>query len=147
VGAGKSSFLQALLGDLYKMKGEVIIRGSCAYVAQSPWVMNATVRENIIFGHRDDPHFYNKTVRACALLDDFATLPDGDQTEVGERGISLSGGQKARLTLARAVYARADIVSFDSYTRWQPPAPTRALCLAVQIMQCVARTTNPGVSL
>jgi ABC-type multidrug transport system fused ATPase/permease subunit len=113
VGAGKSSFLQALLGDLYKMRGEVIIRGRCAYVAQSPWVMNASVRENIVFGHRWDPHFYNKTIRACALQDDFATLPDGDQTEVGERGISLSGGQKARLTLARAVYARADIVSHN----------------------------------
>ena len=111
VGAGKSSLLQSLLGDLYKLKGEVIIRGKCAYVAQSPWVMNASVRENIVFGHRWDPQFYNKTVKACALVDDFATLPDGDQTEVGERGISLSGGQKARLTLARAVYARADIVS------------------------------------
>jgi ABC-type multidrug transport system fused ATPase/permease subunit len=111
VGAGKSSLLQAMLGDLFKMKGEVIIRGSCAYVAQSPWVMNASVRDNITFGHRYDHYFYEKTIRACALLDDFATLPDGDQTEVGERGISLSGGQKARLTLARAVYARADIVS------------------------------------
>ncbi|KIW09371.1 hypothetical protein, variant [Verruconis gallopava] len=113
VGAGKSSLLQALLGDLYKIKGEVIIRGRCAYVAQSPWVMNASVRENIVFGHRWDPHFYNKTIKACALVDDFATLPDGDQTEVGERGISLSGGQKARLTLARAVYARADIYLLD----------------------------------
>jgi ABC-type multidrug transport system ATPase subunit len=75
--------------------------------------MNASVRENIVFGHRWDPQFYNKTVKACALVDDFAILPDGDQTEVGERGISLSGGQKARLTLARAVYARADIYLLD----------------------------------
>jgi ABC-type multidrug transport system fused ATPase/permease subunit len=110
VGAGKSSLLQSMLGDLYKLKGEVVIRGKSAYVAQSPWVMNASVRENIVFGHRWDPQFYNKTVKACALHDDFEQLPDGDQTEVGERGISLSGGQKARLTLARAVYARADIV-------------------------------------
>ncbi|KAI1952946.1 ATP-binding cassette glutathione S-conjugate transporter ycf1 [Ophidiomyces ophidiicola] len=113
VGAGKSSLLQALLGDLWKVHGEVVMRGRVAYVAQQAWVMNASVRENIVFGHRWDPHFYNLTVEACALLDDFQILPDGDQTEVGERGISLSGGQKARLTLARAVYARADIYLLD----------------------------------
>ncbi|KEQ80300.1 ATP-binding cassette glutathione S-conjugate transporter [Aureobasidium pullulans] len=113
VGAGKSSFLQTLLGDLYKIRGEVVLRGKVAYVAQSPWVMNASVKENIVFGYRWDPHFYEKTVAACALKEDFASLPDGDQTEVGERGISLSGGQKARLTLARAVYARADIYLLD----------------------------------
>ncbi|PKY06223.1 multidrug resistance-associated protein [Aspergillus campestris IBT 28561] len=113
VGAGKSSFLQALLGDLWRTEGEVVVRGRVAYVAQSSWVMNASVRENIVFGHRWDPEFYDLTVNACALRDDFKSLPDGDQTEVGERGISLSGGQKARLTLARAVYARADIYLLD----------------------------------
>ena len=113
VGAGKSSFLQSLLGDLWKIKGEVVLRGNSAYVAQSPWVMNASVKENILFGHRWDPHFYDQTIRACALVDDINSLSDGDQTEVGERGISLSGGQKARLTLARAVYARADIYLLD----------------------------------
>jgi ATP-binding cassette, subfamily C (CFTR/MRP), member 1 len=113
VGAGKSSFLQSILGDLWKVYGEVVVRGRMAYVAQSPWVMNASVKENIVFGHRWDPQFYNQTIDACALRDDFATLPDGDSTEVGERGISLSGGQKARLTLARAVYARADIYLLD----------------------------------
>ncbi|ODH26599.1 hypothetical protein ACO22_04525 [Paracoccidioides brasiliensis] len=113
VGAGKSSFLQSLLGDLWKLHGEVVVRGRTAYVAQQAWVMNASIRENIVFGHRWDPRFYELTVEACALLDDFKTLPDGDQTEVGERGISLSGGQKARLTLARAVYARADVYILD----------------------------------
>jgi len=113
VGSGKSSILQAILGDLWKINGEVVVHGSAAYVAQEPWVMNASVKENIIFGHRWDPQFYDRTVKACALLDDFKTLPDGDQTEVGERGISLSGGQKARLSLARAVYARADIYLLD----------------------------------
>ncbi|KAG0652328.1 cadmium factor [Hyphodiscus hymeniophilus] len=113
VGAGKSSFLQAILGDLWKVKGEVVVHGATAYVAQQPWVMNASVKENILFGHRFDPVFYDKTVKACALVEDFAQLPDGDETEVGERGISLSGGQKARLTLARAVYARADVYLLD----------------------------------
>lgn len=113
VGAGKSSFLQSILGDLWKTQGEVVVRGRVAYVAQQPWVMNASVKENIVFGHRWDPHFYNQTIEACALFDDFSTLPDGDSTEVGERGISLSGGQKARLTLARAVYARADVYLLD----------------------------------
>jgi ATP-binding cassette subfamily C (CFTR/MRP) protein 1 len=113
VGSGKSSLLQTLLGDLWKLHGEVTVRGRVAYVAQAPWVMNASVRENIVFGHRWDPQFYELTVEACALLDDFNNLPDGDQTEVGERGISLSGGQKARLTLARAVYARADVYLLD----------------------------------
>lgn len=113
VGAGKSSFLESILGNLYKTKGEVAVKGAVAYVAQSSWIMNATVKENILFGHKWDADFYDKTVKACALLEDFNALPDGDRTEVGERGISLSGGQKARVTLARAVYARADVYLLD----------------------------------
>ena len=113
VGAGKTSMLEAILGNVWKIKGEVMVRGNVAYVAQQPWVMNASVKENVTFGHRWDPHFYEKTIKACALSEDFKSLPDGDQTEVGERGISLSGGQKARLTLARAVYARADVYLLD----------------------------------
>ena len=113
VGSGKSSLLEALLGNLYKISGDVTVRGSVAYVAQSAWVMNASVKDNILFGHRWDQQFYEQTVEACALSEDFSSLPDGDRTEVGERGISLSGGQKARLTLARAVYARADVYLLD----------------------------------
>ncbi|KAL9596111.1 MAG: hypothetical protein Q9219_006010 [cf. Caloplaca sp. 3 TL-2023] len=113
VGCGKSSLLQAILGDIWKIRGEVVVHGRIAYVAQQSWVMNASVRDNIVFGHRWDPQFYDRTVKACALAEDFKTLPDGDRTEVGERGISLSGGQKARLTLARAVYARADVYLLD----------------------------------
>ena len=113
VGSGKSSFLQAILGELHKREGEVVLRGSTAYVSQQYFIMNASIRENIIFGHRYDPDFYQRTVSACALLEDFQHLPDGDETQVGEKGISLSGGQKARVTLARAVYARADIYLLD----------------------------------
>ncbi|KAH7326381.1 P-loop containing nucleoside triphosphate hydrolase protein [Stachybotrys elegans] len=113
VGAGKTSFLQSILGDLYKVKGHAEVRGTVAYASQQTWILNATVKENIVFGYRYDAEFYDKTVKACALLDDFAQLPDGDETVVGERGISLSGGQKARVSLARAVYARADIYLLD----------------------------------
>ncbi|KAK9370171.1 P-loop containing nucleoside triphosphate hydrolase protein [Lipomyces kononenkoae] len=113
VGSGKSGFMQAVLGDLYKEHGSVVVHGRVAYAAQAPWIMNATVRDNITFGARFQADFYEKTVKACALLEDFAALPDGDETLVGEKGISLSGGQKARLSLARAVYARADIYILD----------------------------------
>ncbi|KAK9350318.1 P-loop containing nucleoside triphosphate hydrolase protein [Lipomyces doorenjongii] len=113
VGAGKSAFLQALLGDLYRESGIVTVRGHVAYCSQVPWITNATVKENILFGKRFHADFYEKTVRACALVEDFGVLPDGDETIVGEKGISLSGGQKARLALARAVYTRADIYILD----------------------------------
>lgn len=113
VGAGKSSFLQAILGDLYKSQGEVSVKGSIAYVAQVPWIMNASVKDNILFGCKYDPEFYQRTIDSCALVDDFAILPEGDKTVVGEKGISLSGGQKARISLARAVYARADVYLLD----------------------------------
>lgn len=113
VGSGKSALLQAMLGDLHKSEGLVTVKGHIAYVAQGPWIMNATIKENILFGSKFDPDFYQRTIEACALLDDLAILPDGDNTFVGEKGISLSGGQKARLSLARAVYARADIYLLD----------------------------------
>ncbi|CAN6675143.1 metal resistance protein Ycf1p [Trichomonascus vanleenenianus] len=113
VGSGKSSMLQCILGDLYKADGNVSVKGKVAYSSQVAWIMNASVKDNILFGCKYDPEFYQKTIRACALEDDLSILPDGDQTMVGEKGISLSGGQKARLSLARAVYARADVYLLD----------------------------------
>lgn len=113
VGSGKSSILQCILGDLYKLDGEVKVHGKVAYVSQVPWIINGSVRENILFGHKYDPEFYQKVLKACALTVDLKILPKGDRTEVGEKGISLSGGQRARLSLARAVYARADVYLLD----------------------------------
>ncbi|KAF8948965.1 hypothetical protein BGZ47_000640 [Haplosporangium gracile] len=113
VGSGKSSLIAALCGDLERVSGEIRVRGSVAFVPQQAWIMNDTLRANILFGNRYDPHYYQKTIEACCLQQDFDMLLGGDMTEIGERGINLSGGQKARISLARAVYARADIYLFD----------------------------------
>ncbi|WVR05627.1 hypothetical protein IAU60_002649 [Kwoniella sp. DSM 27419] len=113
VGDGKSSLLGAMLGEMTRSDGSVTIRGDIAYFSQSSWILSATVKDNITFGHRFDPDFYQQVIEACALGQDLAVLPDGDKTEVGEKGVSLSGGQKARIALARAVYSRADIYLLD----------------------------------
>lgn len=113
VGSGKTTFLKGLLGELHLLSGSASIKGSIAYVSQDMWLTNATLRDNILFGHKFDPNFYELTLDACALRPDIELLPDGDQTEIGEMGITLSGGQKARVSLARAVYARADVYILD----------------------------------
>lgn len=113
VGTGKTATLLASLGELFVQNGSSKVSGSVAYYSQVPWILNATVKDNILFGSRDDPEFYSHVIEACALTRDFELLADGDQTEVGEKGISLSGGQKARIAIARAVYSRAEVYFFD----------------------------------
>ena len=113
VGSGKSSLISSILGEMTKSKGEVIVRGTIAYVPQTAWIMNATLRENILFGRRYDHKHYKDTLSACGLVPDLEQLPAGDMTEIGERGINLSGGQRQRISLARAVYSRAEIYLFD----------------------------------
>ncbi|KDQ09674.1 hypothetical protein BOTBODRAFT_137615 [Botryobasidium botryosum FD-172 SS1] len=113
IGSGKSSLLQAMAGEMRKIAGEVVFGGSVAYVAQSPWIQNMTLRENIVFGQDDDEGLFREVIRACALQPDLEMLPDGEATEIGERGINLSGGQKARVGLARAAYYDADVLLLD----------------------------------
>ncbi|KAJ2797681.1 hypothetical protein H4R20_005096, partial [Coemansia guatemalensis] len=113
VGSGKSSLISAILGDMIKCSGDVTVRGSIAYVAQQPWILNATLRDNILFGSDYEEDYYNRVIDACALQPDIDNLPAGDLTEIGERGINLSGGQKMRVSLARAVYSRADVYVID----------------------------------
>ncbi|KAI7815048.1 ABC subfamily C member [Rhyzopertha dominica] len=113
VGAGKSSLVSAFLGEMDKISGRVNTVGSIAYVAQQAWIQNATLQDNVLFGKPLDKKKYDAVIEACALKPDFDMLPAGDQTEIGEKGINLSGGQKQRVSLARAVYANADVYFLD----------------------------------
>lgn len=113
VGSGKSSTLQLLLGELYKQSGDIKIGGSISYSSQEPWLFQASVRNNILFGLPYDRQRYNQVVKVCALETDFDQFPQRDKTIVGERGVSLSGGQRARVNLARAIYRQADIYLLD----------------------------------
>ncbi|CAI7787292.1 unnamed protein product, partial [Closterium sp. NIES-54] len=115
VGSGKSSLLHAILEEMQYVGGAMYVSslGNVAYAAQQPWILNATVMENILFGQPFNAGRYQEVVRACALDRDIAALAAGHQTEIGERGINLSGGQKARISLARACYSSAPLVLLD----------------------------------
>ncbi|KXZ51207.1 hypothetical protein GPECTOR_13g694 [Gonium pectorale] len=105
VGSGKSSLLAALIGHIGKKAGEVEVGGRIAYVAQTAWIMNDTVQENVLMGGALDPARYRAALEAAQLGPDLAILPNGDLTEIGDRGITLSGGQKQRVSIARAMWA------------------------------------------
>uniref|UniRef100_A0A2K6AXN8 ATP binding cassette subfamily C member 8 n=1 Tax=Macaca nemestrina TaxID=9545 RepID=A0A2K6AXN8_MACNE len=127
VGCGKSSLLLAALGEMQKVSGAVFWsslpdsetgedarkRGPVAYASQKPWLLNATVEENIIFESPFNKQRYKMVIEACSLQPDIDILPHGDQTQIGERGINLSGGQRQRISVARALYQHANVVFLD----------------------------------
>ncbi|KAK3276724.1 hypothetical protein CYMTET_15230 [Cymbomonas tetramitiformis] len=113
VGSGKTSLLSAVLGEMTTLEGQVSVRGEVAFAAQTAFIINGTVRENILFGREYDEEWYNKCIWACCLAPDLELLPAGDLEEIGENGINLSGGQRQRVSLARAVYRNADVYLLD----------------------------------
>ncbi|XP_013859205.1 multidrug resistance-associated protein 5 [Austrofundulus limnaeus] len=113
VGSGKSSLLSALLGQMTLVEGKVAVSGGFAYVSQHAWILNDSLRENILFGNAYDSDKYNAVLEACCLLQDLAELPYGDMTEIGERGANLSGGQRQRVSLARALYSERPVLLLD----------------------------------
>ncbi|KVI05727.1 AAA+ ATPase domain-containing protein [Cynara cardunculus var. scolymus] len=114
VGAGKSSLLCSILGEIPRISGRRIkVFGSKAFVPQSAWIQTGTIRDNILFGRQMNKPFYDEVVDGCGLDRDFETWVDGDLSIVGERGLNLSGGQKQRIQLARALYNASDVYILD----------------------------------
>ncbi|MCL7024271.1 hypothetical protein MKW94_017541, partial [Papaver nudicaule] len=132
VGAGKSSFLCAILGEIPKISGSVDVLGSIAYVSQTSWIQSGTIRDNILFGQPMDKGRYNKAIKASALDKDIENFNHGDLTEIGQRGLNMSGGQKQRIQLARAVYNDADIYLLDD-----PFSAVDAHTAAILFNECV----------
>ncbi|XP_038001480.1 multidrug resistance-associated protein 5 isoform X3 [Motacilla alba alba] len=113
VGSGKTSLISSILGQMTLLEGSIAVSGTFAYVAQQAWILNATLRDNILFGKDYDEERYNTVLNGCCLRPDLAILPNGDLTEIGERGANLSGGQRQRISLARALYSDRDIYILD----------------------------------
>jgi len=141
VGCGKSTLLKALLGEVRQLSGVLQLRGKLAYSAQAAFIMNGTLKQNIVFGkpEKDNPELYRRTIDACALKHDLEILLHGDETIIGEKGITLSGGQKARISMARALYHNADIFLLDD-----PLAAVDALVGRKIFQECIVESMLLG---
>ncbi|KAJ8525547.1 hypothetical protein ON010_g15568 [Phytophthora cinnamomi] len=115
VGSGKSSLCSALLGEMEKTGGKVSVNGKVAYYSQQPWIQNMTIRENILFGQAFDSSKYQHVLEACGLLPDLEQFPGGDATEIGQKGINLSGGQKARIVYGNVYVFFATIEKANAF--------------------------------
>ena len=113
IGSGKSSLLLSLIRELPGISGDISTRGVLSYAAQEPWIFSGTIRDNILIGNPFISTRYSQVIEACCLREDLSSFGKRDETLIGERGITLSGGQKARVALARSVYHQADIYLFD----------------------------------
>ena len=114
VGAGKTALLLGLLQEIHLSSGKVKVGGSLAFVSEEPWIVSGTIRDNILMGKEEDEELYSQVLEKCCLLEDLANYKDhGDETVIGDRGATLSGGQKSRISLARSVYSNKDIILLD----------------------------------
>ncbi|XP_059642397.1 ABC transporter C family member 13 isoform X2 [Cornus florida] len=113
VGSGKSSLLNLILGEMKLTSGLIHTSGSIAYVPQVPWILSGTFRDNILFGKDYDPRRYSDVLQVCSLDVDISLMVGGDMAYIGEKGVNLSGGQRTRLALARAIYHGSDIFMLD----------------------------------
>ncbi|KAI8898302.1 P-loop containing nucleoside triphosphate hydrolase protein [Globomyces pollinis-pini] len=113
VGSGKSSFLSSILGSMLLKSGKSIVNGSLAYCQQQPWIQSGSLKENILFTSLLDQSRFNECLTMCSLSEDLYQFSDGINTEIGENGINLSGGQKSRVALARSIYKDSDIYLLD----------------------------------
>jgi ABC-type multidrug transport system fused ATPase/permease subunit len=137
VGCGKSALCNMLLGEMKHLAGECNVRGSIGYAAQTAWILNATIEQNITFGMPMDKVRYRRVIRACQLEHDLEILDSGDQTMIGERGINLSGGQKQRVSVARAAYSDKDIIILDDPMSALDPEVGGAL-----FRECIVKELN-----
>ena len=113
VGSGKTSLLRSLLGELNVVKGSFEVNGTVGYIPQEAFLVNDTLKNNILFGKEYEKSKYEKVLDLSQLRPDLEMLPGGDMTEIGERGLNLSGGQKQRISIARALYSGSDIYLVD----------------------------------
>uniref|UniRef100_A0A8C8ZN69 Cystic fibrosis transmembrane conductance regulator n=1 Tax=Prolemur simus TaxID=1328070 RepID=A0A8C8ZN69_PROSS len=113
-GAGKTSLLMMIMGELEPSEGKIKHSGRISFCSQFSWIMPGTIKENIIFGISYDEYRYRSVIKACQLEEDISKFAEKDNIVLGEGGITLSGGQRARISLARAVYKDADLYLLDS---------------------------------